>query len=175
MGAGTGCTVGKLDGAAGWMRGGLGTALVTLGDGTRVQAWAVVNAFGDVLGEDGAPLAGLRRDGRLARTEAALLAGPAPAPFGEATTLAVVATDATLDKPGALRLAAAAHAGIARSTAPAATTVDGDTAFAVATGARPAAALLALEAGAAVAVAGAVRDAVRSAGSLSGCPALKAW
>jgi L-aminopeptidase/D-esterase-like protein len=51
--------------------------------------------------------------------------------------------------------------------------VDGDTAFAVATGARPGVALLALEAAAAVAVAGAVRDAVRAAGSLFDCPALK--
>jgi L-aminopeptidase/D-esterase-like protein len=171
VGAGTGCTVGKLDGPAGWMRGGLGTASRQLGDGTQVTAWAVVNAFGDVLGEDGAPLAGLRRGGRLVGTEAALLAGAPPAPFGESTTLVVVATDAAVDKLGALRLAAAAHAGIARSTAPAATVVDGDTAFAVATGARPAASLLVLESACGVAAAAAVRDAVRAAGSVRGRPA----
>ncbi len=75
VGVGTGCTVGKLDGAAGWMRGGLGTSASTLWDGTTVQAWAAVNAFGDVIGEDGAPLAGLRREGVLVRTDAAVLAG----------------------------------------------------------------------------------------------------
>ena len=78
VGVGTGCTVGKLDGAAGWMRGGLGTAASTLWDGTTVEAWAAVNAFGDVIGEDGAPLAGLRREGVLVRTDAAVLAGPVP-------------------------------------------------------------------------------------------------
>lgn len=172
VGVGTGCTVGKLDGAAGWMRGGLGTAASTLWDGTTVEAWAAVNAFGDVLGEDGAVLAGLRREGALVGTDAAVLSGPVPAPFGEATTLAVVATDATLDKLHVLRLAAAAHTGIARATAPAATSVDGDTVFAVATGARPAPSLLALETAAGAVVAAAVRDAVRAAGSIEGCPAL---
>jgi L-aminopeptidase/D-esterase-like protein len=173
VGAGTGCTVGKLDGASGWMRGGLGWARVVLAGDAVVEAWAVVNAFGDVLGEDGRPLAGLRRDGELAGSEQALLAGPAPAPFGENTTLAVVATDATLDKTGALRLAAAAHVGIARATSPAATVVDGDVAFAVATGARPGPPLLALETAVAAAVARACRDAVRAAGSVQGCPALE--
>jgi L-aminopeptidase/D-esterase-like protein len=100
------------------------------------------------------------------------MTGPAPAPFGQSTTLAVVATDATMDKPGALRLAAAAHVGIARATSPAATVVDGDVTFAVATGARGPSALLALEAAAAEAIAAACRDAVRAAGSVDGCFAL---
>jgi hypothetical protein len=51
--------------------------------------------------------------------------------------------------------------------------VDGDTAFAVATGERPGVPLLALETAGAAAAAGAVRDAVRAAGSLFDCPALK--
>jgi len=46
----------------------------------------------------------------------------------------VVATNATLTKPQAKRLAMSAHDGLARSIRPAHTTLDGDTLFALATG-----------------------------------------
>jgi L-aminopeptidase/D-esterase-like protein len=94
-----------------------------------------------------------------------------PAP-GPATTLAVVATDAALDKRDAWRLARSAHGGIARVVVPTATTFDGDVAFAVATGERVAPPLVALETAAAQAVADAIRDAVRSATGLGGVPGL---
>ncbi|WP_340289010.1 P1 family peptidase, partial [Aquipuribacter hungaricus] len=50
------------------------------------------------------------------------------------TTLAVVVTDAALDPAAATRLAAAAHAGLARAVDPSHTLVDGDVVLALATG-----------------------------------------
>ncbi len=54
----------------------------------------------------------------------------------ENTTIAIVATDAGLDKAAARRMAEAAQDGIARAVVPAHTITDGDLVFAVATGAR---------------------------------------
>ncbi len=51
------------------------------------------------------------------------------------TTLVVVATDAVLDKAECKRTASAAHAGLARALNPSHTLADGDTVFALATGA----------------------------------------
>src|SRR5206468_7041953 len=51
------------------------------------------------------------------------------------TTIAVVATNARLDKAGAKRLAVMAQDGLARSIRPVHTPQDGDTVFALATGA----------------------------------------
>ena len=51
------------------------------------------------------------------------------------TTLVVVATNAVLDKAECKRTAAAAHAGLARALDPSHTLADGDTVFALATGA----------------------------------------
>ena len=59
-------------------------------------------------------------------------------PLGTATTLAVVATDATLDKAGCARLAAMGHDGLARALSPVHTALDGDVVFGLATGAAPA-------------------------------------
>ncbi|GAA2136342.1 P1 family peptidase [Streptomyces synnematoformans] len=53
------------------------------------------------------------------------------------TTLAVVATDAALGKAQAQKMAGAAHDGLARAVRPAHLLSDGDTVFALATGARP--------------------------------------
>ena len=53
---------------------------------------------------------------------------------GGNTTIAIVATDASLDKAGCRRLATAAHDGIARAVVPAHTLFDGDCVFALATG-----------------------------------------
>ncbi|WP_207392321.1 P1 family peptidase, partial [Paracoccus nototheniae] len=63
---------------------------------------------------------------------------PPPAKrLGEATTIAIVATDAALDKAGLQRMAIAAHDGLARALVPSHTPLDGDLVFAVSTGARP--------------------------------------
>ncbi len=59
-----------------------------------------------------------------------------PLPRGQ-TTIAIVATDALLDKAALKRLAIAAHDGIAHALVPAHTPHDGDLVFAVATGATP--------------------------------------
>jgi D-aminopeptidase len=56
--------------------------------------------------------------------------------MGEATTIAVVATDARLTRAQAQRMAVAAHDGMARALVPSHTPLDGDLVFAAATGAR---------------------------------------
>ena len=57
--------------------------------------------------------------------------------LGQATTIAIVATDAALSKAQAQRMATAAHDGMARALVPSHTPMDGDLVFAAATGARP--------------------------------------
>ncbi|ONH31525.1 hydrolase [Pseudofrankia asymbiotica] len=79
------------------------------------------------------------------------------------TTIGVVATDATLTKAQCWRLAASAHDGMARAIRPVHTMVDGDSVFALATGARPAGNLNELLAAAADTFARAVADALYQA------------
>jgi len=138
-GAGAGATTGNF-------KGGLGSASVVLDDGTTVGALVAVNPFGTVAGagghfhaagcEVGAEFGGLGHDPNFNP-----LAGPFSAkmdgfnPRGN-TTIAIVATDAKLDKAQALRMATAAQDGLARAIWPAHTPVDGDLVFAVSTGAR---------------------------------------
>ena len=78
---------------------------------------------------------------RLLNAQQALLAGQSSAiPMaGTNTSIGVVATNATLNKAQAKRLAMSAHDGLARSIRPAHTTLDGDTLFAIATCAETAA------------------------------------
>lgn len=138
VGAGAGAVVGKIFGIRHAMKGGIGTASVTVGDVT-VGALVACNALGDVLDPDTAQvLAGARsEDGlQLRDTRRALLAGAAPQPLlaGTNTTLAVVATDAPITKAQAHRLAVVAHDGLARSINPVHTMSDGDTVFALGTG-----------------------------------------
>ena len=138
VGAGAGAAVGKLFGIGRAMKGGVGTASVTVG-GTTVGALVVVNALGDVVDPaTGLPIAGARSpDGRrLHDTRRALLAGEPPRPpiAGTNTTIGVVATDAPLTKAQAQRLAQAAHDGLARTINPVHTVSDGDTLFALSTG-----------------------------------------
>jgi L-aminopeptidase/D-esterase-like protein len=170
VGVGAGCTVGKMLGEDGWCRGGLGFAETQLDSGARVQAIAAVNAFGDVLGETGEIIAGVRKNGSFAGTVKMLQSG---APFRrairEATTLVCVLTDAALDKRDAWLVARAANAGTARAVAPVATAVDGDMAFCLASG-RQEAEPFVVEAVAADMVSQAIRDGVRQASSLPGCP-----
>jgi len=136
VGAGTGAVTATL-------KGGLGSASLRLGDIT-VGALVVVNALGSATVGEGphfwaAPfeIAG-EFGGR----------GPCPAPPpptapqlhagpGEATTIAVVATDAALDQAQATRMAVAAHDGLARALVPSHSLLDGDLVFAAATGTQP--------------------------------------
>ena len=100
VGAGAGALVGKLFGIQRAMKGGIGSASITL-EGVTVGAIVAVNALGDVVDPaTGATIAGARtEDGRaLLHTRNAILAGAQPHPLlaGTNTTLGVVATDAVL-------------------------------------------------------------------------------
>ncbi|QCI64821.1 P1 family peptidase [Phreatobacter stygius] len=138
VGAGAGATVGKLFGMGRAMKGGIGTAAVKVGKIT-IGAIVAVNAVGDVIDPStGAVVAGARtEDGRrkLGVTQA-ILRGELPPSIqaGMATTIGVVATDATLTKAQAQKLAQMAHDGLARAIDPIHTMWDGDTMFALGTG-----------------------------------------
>ena len=173
VGAGAGATVGKLFGIHRAMRGGIGSASITVG-GITVGALVAVNAIGDVIDPaTGNTIAGARTpDGtHLLGTMRALLRGELPVLLqpGLATTLGVVATDAVLTKVQANKLAQMAHDGLARSINPVHTMSDGDTVFALATGTSGETAHLSLlGALGAEAMAAAVLRAVRAATALSG-------
>ena len=177
VGAGMGATVGKTAGPEHMTKGGLGWAVLEAGAVT-VGALAAVNAGGDVLDEDGTVLAGARVPGgartalreRLASPTPDGEVQPEPVPPGGSTTLALVATNATLTKGEVHRVAVQAHDGMARAISPVHTSFDGDTVFAVAVPRVPAAmdlvAFLAEEA-----LAAAIRAGVRAAGPVAGIPA----
>ncbi|MFV2051860.1 P1 family peptidase [Aliiroseovarius sp. YM-037] len=137
VGAGTGATCGRL-------KGGLGSASVVLDSGITVGALVAVNALGDVTVDDrpnfwAAPWeAGEEFGGLGPATSFDPMAEPRPeARLGEATTIAIIATDAALTQAQATRLATAAHDGMARAIVPSHTPLDGDLVFAAATGAIP--------------------------------------
>lgn len=139
VGAGAGAVIGKIFGFDRAMKGGIGSAAVSL-DGVTVGAIIAVNALGDVVDPDtGRVLAGARADdGRsLLDSRRALLRGEQPKPIlaGSNTTIGVIATDAVLTKVQAKRLATIGHDGLARAINPVHTLSDGDTLFALGTGA----------------------------------------
>ena len=172
VGAGTGASVGKMFGIARAMKGGVGTASVTV-DGVTVGALIACNAVGDVIDPDTAQVvAGARTlDGRhLLDSRRALLRGELPQSLlpGTNTTIGVVATDAVITKAQAQRLAVAAHDGLARSINPVHTQLDGDTLFTLGTGiAGKNPGMLVLAAMAAEATARATLRAVQAARSLT--------
>jgi L-aminopeptidase/D-esterase-like protein len=138
VGAGAGAAVGKIFGIERAMKGGIGTASVRV-SGVTVGALVACNALGDVIDpRTGKVLAGARtpKGTALLDSRRALLRGLAPKPLlsGTNTTLAVLATDAALNKAQAHRLAISGHDGLARSINPVHTMSDGDTVFALATG-----------------------------------------
>ena len=141
VGAGTGAR-------AGGLKGGIGTASAVLPDGTVVGAIVAVNAIGSCVDPGTGELYAARfcLPGDLpelslpvpaelqAAREAALEDGRAYL----ATTLGVIATDATLTKAQCSKVAGIGHDGLARAIRPVHTMFDGDTVFALATGSRPA-------------------------------------
>ncbi|MEM8959128.1 MAG: P1 family peptidase [Pseudomonadota bacterium] len=136
VGAGTGATTATL-------KGGLGSASLKV-DGFAVGALAAVNALGSAVVGDGphfwaAPFEiGDEFGGQGPTPDYPAPSLPDnPVDPGTATTIAIVATDAALDKSQALRMAVTAHGGLARSLVPSHTLLDGDTVFAAATGAVP--------------------------------------
>ncbi len=170
VGAGAGATVGKIFGIERAMKGGIGTASVTV-DGVTVGALIACNALGDVVDpETGVPIAGARTsDGKaLVNSRLALLRGEAPKPLlpGTNTTIGVVATDAIITKTQATRLAQVAHDGLARSINPVHTMSDGDTLFVLGTGRVASPGMMVLGTMAAEVTALAVVRAVRAAQAL---------
>ncbi len=134
IGAGTGATVGKGPGVTP-APGGVGSACVCLDSGLIVAAITVVNALGNVVDPTtGEILAGGTENGNLVDiTERLLDANNIVR--GTNTTIGVVATNATLTPAEVNRVAEVAHDGMARAIRPAHTMFDGDTLFALATGA----------------------------------------
>ncbi len=118
------------------MKGGLGSSSIELDGGLVVAALAAVNAFGGVRDPDsGKLLAGPRMDdGTLGDTVELLPEAASRMRWGEDTTLGIVATNATLSKTQAAKVAQMAHDGLARAIEPVHTTVDGDVVFAASAG-----------------------------------------
>jgi L-aminopeptidase/D-esterase-like protein len=181
VGAGAGATVGKAGGGSGPMKGGLGTASISVSAGPNVAlivaAMVAVNAVGDVIDPDtGAVVAGVRsKDGKgLADARKLLRIGATPeVKPGQNTTIGVVATNARLTKVEATKVAQMAHDGLARAIYPAHTMGDGDAIFALATGAIDGGDVSRIGALGADAVVEAILRAVRKAESIPGYPAAR--
>jgi D-aminopeptidase len=169
------------------LKGGLGSASATR-DGCTVGALAAVNAAGSAIIGDGpcfwaAPFEQAAEFGGRGLPPLPLPARALdPVTKGRvqaSTTLAVVATDATLTKAEAKRLAVMAQVGLARALYPIHTPLDGDVVFAVATGRKPPPAglpgLTALGSIAANCLARAVARGVYAAKALPFAGALPAW
>ena len=181
VGVGSGAAIGKLFGIQRAMKGGVGTASVTV-EGITVGALIACNALGDVVDPETAHvMAGARNaSGRgLLDSHRALLRGTAPQTIvaGTNTTIGVIATDAVLSKTQAQRLACVAHDGLARSINPVHTMSDGDTLFALGTGrANRTLGMTVLSSMAAEATARAVVNAVLAARGITvGALTLPAW
>jgi D-aminopeptidase len=138
VGAGLGATTVDL-------KGGVGSASARSSDGLTVGALAVVNAAGSVV-ISGGPwfwAAPFEQEGEFGGRGLPVPLPPQALAFAtkagrrESTTLCVVATDATLTKAQAKRLAIMAQSGLARAIYPVHTPLDGDVVFAAATGRAP--------------------------------------
>lgn len=177
VGVGAGAAVGKLFGAAGAVKSGVGSWSETLADGTIIGALVVCNAWGDVYEEaSNRILAGTRdpHSGRLI-SSIQLLRQPEYQQsmrmvMAQNTTLAVVATDARLNKAEASKLAQMAQDGLARTIKPVHTPFDGDSVFTLATGQRAGLPLAILGAVAADVLARAIERCVLTAVPLGGLP-----
>jgi L-aminopeptidase/D-esterase-like protein len=139
VGAGTGATVGKLFGITQATKGGLGFAVYQAPGGLIVAALMVVNAFGDVLDEQGKILAGARTslsDHIFANTWESFKQGIIPTHFvvQNNTTLGVILTNARLNPYQTRKLAQMGQNALARCIAPVHTLFDGDTIFSLSLG-----------------------------------------
>ncbi len=185
--------------ADGWREGGSGR--LPGGGAVLVGAIVVVNSLGDVVDPgSGMTIAGaFDRESRTFMRARACPGGPGPepgpgpgsvnaasAPLGPTqgarpmgnTTLAVVATNARLDKEGANKVAQMAHDGLARAIHPVHTMYDGDVVFALSTGdgvltGDRAADITAIGAAAADVVAAAIVRAVKAARAVAGIPSAR--
>ncbi len=128
VGGGTGATSGKWLGAVASGPGGF-AARVGSTDDMTVAVLVVVNAVGEIVADGGRT--------RAAEIDHDFVWPAGPAPIGENTSIAVVATDAPLTKTQCRVLAEGAHDGFARALFPSHAPFDGD-AVVVVSGAGPA-------------------------------------
>jgi len=139
VGAGAGATVGKSAGSKRAMKGGIGTSSIRMEGGLVVAALVAVNAWGDVIDpRSGKVVAGVRTDDGKDLADARKLFHSGDfrkGDWGRSTTIGVVGTNAKLTKAQAAKVAQMAHDGLARAVEPAHTPFDGDTIFALSTGA----------------------------------------
>ncbi len=138
VGAGAGCTVGKMFGLERAMKTGLGSWAMSRPNGLKIGAVVAVNCAGDVVDPlRGKILAGARKDDRSGFLDALqqLRQGYQPgSPFRHNTVIGVVATNAILTKTQCSKMAQMAQDALARCIYPSHTPWDGDTIFALATG-----------------------------------------
>lgn len=138
-------TVGGGTGAnAGGIKGGVGTASVTLADGTMVGAIVIINSVGRTLNPQDCSLMGApwgigdEFAGLKAPTTVECFPPPATPAAADSpsmnTTIALVATDANLEKAAASKLADVGNDGLARAINPLHTLSDGDTVIGMSTG-----------------------------------------
>jgi L-aminopeptidase/D-esterase-like protein len=187
VGAGTGATVGKSAGPLLCVKSGIGSASgqidAALGAFT-LGALAAVNAVGDIYdAESGTLVAGPRHPSGAGwlRAAAPPPTTPSGSPFpGASTTLAVIATDAPLNKADLTKLAQMAHDGFALAIRPTHTPFDGDLIFALSTAPTaastgPASPVLLAQLGAlaSLTIARAIVRGVRAATTLAEVPALR--
>ena len=136
VGAGTGCTVGKVAGPARSMKTGLGECVRQAGE-LVCGAVAAVNAVGNVVDPaTGAPVAGvLSADGtHIITVEEAFAEAAAAMPLRTNTTISCVVTNACLTKAQATKVAQMSADAYAHAIRPTHTTNDGDSIFVMATG-----------------------------------------
>lgn len=126
------------------LKGGLGSTSVVMASGVAIGALVAVNSVGSVLAGQGpefrAAFSEMNGEFGGLGPARALDSTTEPLPHkgqGEATTIAIIATDADLTQAEATRLAIAAHDGMARAIWPSHSLFDGDLVFAAATGAVP--------------------------------------
>ena len=131
VGAGTGAWAGSI-------KGGLGSASFIIDSGITIAALVAVNSDGSVIDPaTGRPWEiGLQIEGEFGRQgkRAVKLPPPSKGAPVQNTTIAIIATDASLTKSQAQKVAQMGHDGMARAIRPAHTMFDGDTIFCMATG-----------------------------------------
>ncbi len=134
VGVGCGATVGKLLGDTFMQKSGLGSASITLPNGTVVGAIIAVNAAGDIY-DNGKIIAGAYNNGFINQEEFILANKVTYEEILKTnTTIGVIATDALLNKDFAVKIAQVGQDGLARSISPVHTGIDGDTLFALSCG-----------------------------------------
>ena len=139
FGAGCGATVGKWLGMDFCMKTGIGSAAVSLGS-LQLGAVVAVNALGDIFDpETGKKIAGLLAEDKKSfrDTEELMyeMTEVVENKFVGNTTIGAILTNATFDKSQLCKIAAMAHNGYARCIRPVNTTADGDSIYALASGA----------------------------------------